>query len=424
MAMNRARNQIFSAFGQATPYSLLFAGVIIKYFTTGGIFFNTKLWDWERDMFDQVDGRDFFSYLMLRDSVGYSIIPMRSVVWGIAHLADGEMRAIFLRLIVIFIQVGAFYCATLLLSPKTSNATRAYTFFLLIFLPVEDVNYIHHVGYLLLFPQLLMINLLEKRKLKESFILVLLIVFFLNKPINAILLIVYITLKYLTLKKSDLSKTGIISFYFILVGASSIYLLAYLILPRDLGMQLISPSDNLIQLLINIPYIVSVIVFPAITIGLVGFVKLLSFDSWIPFIGLFCLFTTIILLICAFQKRKVLWKTATLKEQRDDNLILSLFLVSYFMVYTIGNFYWVTVFPLWELSYPAHIWMRWSVTPAVLLVLLIMNWIDRNSQPITFSPIKSKKNTSTAVLKFNFILLQYIFLWILAHSYLQRWWIS
>jgi hypothetical protein len=91
-------------------------------------------------------------------------------------------------------------------------------------------------------------------------------------------------------------------------------------------------------------------------------------------------------------------------------------------VFSIGNFYWITVFPLWNLPYPSHIWMRWSVTPAVFIVLILFSWVDRALRFYGSNDQGIKRQNRLICWVMATILLQYIVLWIVGHSYLQRWW--
>lgn len=402
-----------------STFYLILVGIIAKWTTSGGLSFNSKIWDFERDMFNQIAGRSFFSFLFIRDSAGYPIIPMRSIVWVIGNLFDGELRNVTLRLFVILIQVSSFYFAAQLLPGYVSSATRRFSYFILLLLPAEDLNYIHHVGYLLLFPQLYLIHFLDSPNKIKKLAGLICIVFLLNKPITASLLIIYMLIRIFM---KDFVNARTIILYFAVIIFSALYLITYLVLPRDLEMPLVSPFDSSPQIVMALPYLVSVITVPSISIGLIGVANLFSVTSLIDVIGYILFFFFLVVVVLVIQKIRPLLKHL---EKRDRQLLFSfvlLFLTSYLFVFTIGNFYWVTVFPLWELSYPSHIWMRWSIVPAVLLVLLIVSALDLTFQNSKIEPeISSFKLTLSGSVLFV-IVMQYLLLWILGFPYLQRWW--
>lgn len=403
---------------KSTIYWIVLA-IIIKFITSGGFSFNNRLWDFERDMFNQITGRGFFSFIFLRDSAGYPIIPMRSAVWVIGSLFDSESWAIVLHFLVLLIQVFSFYLATKLLPQYVSSTSRRFAFLILLLIPAEDINYIHHVGYLLLFPQLYLVRSLDKSSIKKSIASIFLILFFLNKPINAILLIIYILVRFASKNEVKLRH---VSWYFIVITSSSIYILIYLILPRDLEMPLLYPFDSPLQFITVLPFIASAITIPSISIGLIGATKLISVNSLLHIIGFAVTLILAIVMVQSTRRIKTLVKLIQKDERQNLLEILLLFLASYSLVFTVGNFHWVTVFPIWELSYPSHVWMRWSIVPGVLLVILIISAVDLISQKSNFVLKISSFSLAPNNLLLLGIVTQYILLWMLGYPYLQRWW--
>ena len=410
---------IAKALSQKSTIYWIALGIIIKYITSGGYSFNNRLWDFERDMFNQITGRGFFSFLFFRDSAGYPIIPTRSAVWVIGSLFDSELWAIILHFLVILIQVFSFYLAIKLLPQYVSSTSRRFAFLILLLIPAEDINYIHHVGYLLLFPQLYLVRSLGESSIKKSIASIFLILFFLNKPINAILLIIYILVRFAS---KNVVKLRHVSLYFVVITSSSLYILLYLIFPRDLEMALLYPFESALQVITVLPYIASAIIIPSISIGLIGATRLISANSLLHIIGFAVTLILAMVMVQSTRRIKPLVKLIQKDERQKLLEILLMFLASYSLVFTIGDFYWVTVFPLWELSYPSHVWMRWSIVPGVFLVLLIISAIDLISQKSNFV----LKIFSFSLAPNNLLLLgivtQYILLWMLGYSYLQRWW--
>lgn len=121
--------------------------IAFKWFVSQDPSFNSKLLDDENEWFDELNGRKGFDYLFLRDIPGYFVIPLRLVLLSISKL---EFPVEFsVRIFVTLTQVLCIWILTQTLFQKNMRL-RILVFAALTLIPLEDLNYLHNVGYFFL----------------------------------------------------------------------------------------------------------------------------------------------------------------------------------------------------------------------------------------------------------------------------------
>jgi hypothetical protein len=374
-----------------------------------GFAFSRKFWDDEVGWHETAMQKQLLSYIFLRDAPGYSIPAPRLVMWLISRIPlTIEIQALTLHVFVYTVQAICFFYLLRYLSSLGlgKNIRKLLPVFLLF--PIEDLNYLHNVGYLAIFPVLYSFErYLKERKLKYGVCLLIISLIAITKPISAIIILAYFCVRiFQSRNQTDLfliKNVWIISLFcaYILV-----YLSIYYFLPHSLNIPFNSNPKNIFPLIVNFPYILGASLFPALYIGLVGAIRLLQLHSLEPIVGVLLYILPILGLGAIYSKLKRL----RLKLDLATKNIIFLFILSYILVYSIGNSYWITRFPLWDLEVPQHIFARWSSTlPSLASSIAI----------VVASKFVSFKTISFLVW---FQILQIILLMIFAHPYLIRWW--
>ena len=377
---------------------------LYKVFWLPGFRFNSNIWDDENRFVSQVLGKSFLNNLFHRDAPGYWIFLNRIISWIDVSVFNNSAFAIR-NVVIVMILFSSYFGAKLLceFTGEIAPTTRNFYFIVLTVIPIEDLNYLHNVGYLFFLPIFWFILNARNFKIKKLIFLGLLILILLNKPIVALLTIVLVIVTYLNLRKkvSKEYKIFLISIAFY----SFIYLIVYFVLPHEWDTPVTRNTSFVFPAFANFPFLLASIIFPSIYIGALGFLIKFKLSSIIWVFGIGIYLVPILILFLAFFKKKL-----PAIRDRLVLLILGLLGTEYLSVYSLSNSYWITKFPLWNIQVPQHLFMRWSA----LFPYLGIFFIGR-----IFSV--SNRNTYFKVLML-FIMIQNILLSILAHNFLIRYW--
>jgi len=114
--------------------------------------FNSHLWDdeiiWEEDYKD----KSLIDYITYRDAPGYFVILPR-LIHAFAHLVPGNNFPLSLRSILIALNIFTiFFAAKLLVDPDKDAPSFLLMFCCFSSIYVEDLNYLHNLGYFFIFP--------------------------------------------------------------------------------------------------------------------------------------------------------------------------------------------------------------------------------------------------------------------------------
>ena len=388
----------------------LIAAFFFKWQVAQGSAVTGNLFDDENQWQSDIDDRSAVEYIFLRDLPGYFVIPMRLVLLGINWL--GLPPEVSVR---VFVTLAQLFCFWILVNVTLHNnqKIKLLTFAALVLVPLEDMNYLHNVGYLfglvIASTWVTSHQTTKRRQITLAFVCGFLIV----KPLVALIVLTSIFLDVVFFRRSRESK-GMTWFESILILISTCYLMTYFLLPNDFESPESFSLAAIGKALFNSSWILSSTLLPGFVIGLIGFLRLESGKDIANLVGgVFWTITTLTSIIFIYRYRiKVLnFNRAIFFEHKTSNIRrLSLIsFTSYLSVYTVSNFAWISIWPLWELAYSPRLWMRWASNVPILittLTVLILLYQGRSKMASHFLCL---------------LICQYFFLWLLARDILIRW---
>ena len=390
------------------PWILL--AFAFKFFIASGRSFNSRLYDDENSWVLDMANRSSIDYIFHRDLPGYFIIPFRTYLLIMRGIDFDYTSAI--RYSVILIQL---FCILLFVLSLTSLGLKSKLglFSILVVIPIEDLNYLHNIGYMLSLPIFaLYMASIKKSKLTQA-VLGGLAGLLITKPLVALALLLLIfsdTFTQRLLRKKVVAN----SFFLIVLGLlAAVYLLLYFILPNDFDSPESFKAATSIKVVIQAPWILATAFIPAINIGFKGIVHQTMDNTASSIVGLivYKLSLVLILALLSLFRQSVNFseQISNERQDREKQVIALLLFWAYLASFTVSNFAFVTEFPLWKLAYTPRIWMRWSSMIPFLVISLLVIFIEREH--------RSKFIRHLPAL----ILLQYVGLWSLGHSNLIRW---
>lgn len=376
---------------------VILAIINLRLFWLPGFEFNSKNWDDEIGWIDDSQSRSAFEFIFYRDAPGYFVFVPRLLIL-IGEFNPNVLSVSSLRILVLFVQL---ICISFAVSCVVSWASK-WKLWLMLFSTlsltyVEDLNYIHNVGYLFIFP---IYFLIFKRFSDNKFIpfyLILIACLLISKPFTAVITLCLVFL-FLFVSRS-FNKT------LVLLGAYSLfYLLSYLVLPHRWETPFNSDPFTLVKVVVDLPWIVFATLLPSLYIGAMGVIRIVEN---LELRLLFGLALNLMAVVIAYVLRIDIVKTLKSMSLNAKGLLL-IFVLNYALVFSANDSFWVKHFPLYLMDSPQFLWARWS---AIL--------------PFTFMLIIGSLHTINDVLKRNIYLAvsaQWLLLMIAGNSWLRRYW--
>jgi len=381
-------------------YLLIAIIFFYRLFFLPGASFNTQLWDDELQWRVDRESKSVIDWILYRDAPGYFVVFPR-IIFLLAEnipILNFEVR---LRIILIFIQIVCLFFASKLNRNTNNRPIEFIAFFALLSVWIEDLNYLHNIGYLFLFPLLYII--LSKRKLSLSFqgLKLIIVLILIAKPITALILVTIIFGSILTNFIKKRYKFNL--FEFLTIIYCVLYLISYFILPKRWDTPFNSDVSSIFPAIVNISWIIGAALIPYIYIVLPGIFNLMNAQTLLPYVGII-LYIMPTLLFLKYYRTIALWFKGSLLN--NYYLYVSL-AVTYASTYSLSTISWITHFPLWDGNSPNLLWGRWSaiVYYTILLILSALN-------------IKTK----TKLIFLVMIIFQNFTLQIFGAEYLRRWW--
>jgi hypothetical protein len=368
-----------------------------RLFWLPGLTFNSENWDDEIGWLKDSSSRSPIEYLFYRDAPGYFVlIPRLLILIGKVHPYVGEFSS--LRLIVILVQFICFATAAACVVKWHQNWKLWILIFSTLSLTyIEDLNYIHNIGYIFIFPIFLFTfaRILNNRNI--PFVLLFAGMMLISKPFTAVIVILLSMVYFVKFKQQQVK-------LFFLGGYSFVYLVSYIVLPHRWNTPFNLDFATLIKIGFDFPWILFSSLFPAISIGALGILRIINQ----PFLrDIFGVSVYLLWVLIVWKHRKWI-RIEILKVSRLTSSLFCIFLINYFLVFSGGDSFWIKSFPLFRLDSPQFLWARWSsVIPLVFVTLIV--------------------SLANIPLKFRSYLLimistQWFFLSILGQSWLRRYW--
>ena len=396
--------------GHSIASFTLVAAVFFKWYVTQGSAFNSQLFDDENQWKSDIVGRSSAEYLFLRDLPGYFVIPMRFVLLFIDQV--GLSPEISVRLFVTITQVLCFWILVQVLF-RYDFKIKLLTFVTLTLIPLEDLNYLHNVGYL--FALVITSAWIQSFRVSRRLQIVLALIcgFLIVKPLVALILLSSILIDVAFFRRSQESKK-ITRFELVFSLICICYLVTYFLLPNDFDSPESISLVAIAKALFNLSWIYSSILLPLFNFGLIGFLRLEYGREIANSSGaLIWSLATLTSFFVFYKYRSTIFSSRHLLNwtQRSSSLkrLTLVTCVTYLSVYTVTNFAWVAIWPLWELAYSPRLWMRWaSNVPILFTSAVVLLLVNRNR----------KKMAAYLLIS---LIVQYSLLWIFARDVLIRW---
>ena len=381
-------------------YSLIAIVFLYRLFFLPGASFNTQLWDDELQWRVDRKAKSVIDWIFYRDAPGYFVIFPR-IIFLFAENIPFLNFEVSLRITLIVIQIVCLFFASKLIRKVKNRPLEFVVFFALLSVWIEDLNYLHNIGYLFLFPLLYLI--LSKRESCLSFqgLRFILVPILIAKPITALILFTIIFSSILIRSIRRCYKFDLFKFFMLIYCV--LYLISYFILPRRWDTPFNTDVSSIFPAIVNISWIIGAAIIPYVYIVLPGIFRLIGLETLLPYVGA-VLYLTPILLFLKYYRTIAIW----FKDSLSNNYYLYASLaVTYASTYSLSSISWITDFPLWGGNSPNLLWGRWSaiVYYTILLILGALN-------------IKTK----TKLVFFVIIIFQNFTLQIFGAEYLRRWW--
>ncbi len=389
---------------------ILVIASLFKWYVTQGSDVNDKLLDDENQWMSDLRQRSSFEYLFLRDQPGYFVIPMRLVLLMINQL--GINPATTVRLFVTLTQICCFWVITDAVFKRRQDV-KFLTFITLVMIPLEDLNYLHNVGYL--FALVIIATWIQTTVMgrRTQTALAFACGFLIVKPLVALIMLTSIFMYVLFFRRPGGAKR-ITRFESIFCSVSAAYILAYLLMPNNWNSPESLSLVNIGKAIFNYTWILCSVLLPIVNIGGMAFLRLEYGGGIANFSGAFIWSMSTFTCFMLLPKRRVIFsKFHTWNNQNPKNeTLIKLVLVScmtYLSVYSVSNFAWVTIWPLWELAYTPRLWMRWAGNvPILFTVTIALFLLQKNTNKITSYFLST-------------LIIQYSLLWLFARDFLTRW---
>ena len=381
-------------------YSLIAIVFFYRLFFLPGASFNTQLWDDELQWKVDREDKSVIDWIFYRDAPGYFVVFPR-IIFLLAESIPIVNFEVSLRMILIFIQVVCLFFASKLNRNAKNRPLEFAVFFALLSVWIEDLNYLHNIGYLFLFPLLYLILSKRESSLLFQGLRFILVIILIAKPITALVLLTIIFSSILICSIRRCYKFNLFEFFMLIYCVS--YLISYFILPRRWDTPFNSDVSSIFPAIVNISWIIGAAIIPYVYIVLPGIFRLIDLETLLPYVGV-VLYLTPILLFLKYYRTIAIW----FKDSLSNNYYLYASLaVTYASTYSLSSISWITHFPLWGGNSPNLLWGRWSaiVYYTILLILSVLN-------------IKTK----TKLVFFAIIIFQNFTLQIFGAEYLRRWW--
>jgi hypothetical protein len=366
-------------------------------FVLPGLSFNQSVWDDEIGWIKDSNNKSIGEYISYRDAPGYFVFVPRILIL-LGNLVPSLDSISSLRLIVFTVQILCFAAAAACVASfKRDPKFFIFLYFSLLMTYIEDLNYVHNIGYIFIFPIFYLVfkKIIEGEKvpLWRYGLAALLI----SKPFTAVLVIGLVSL-FVWQRTSQTRKLLLFGSY----GLA--YLGTYMLLPNRWETPFNSDPITIVKAVFNLPWVVFSTLNPLIAIGGLGFSRLLGIELFSIIIGSLVYVSSAIVLFS--YRSEVLFQI-----QKFTLLTKSLFLVfliNYLLVFSASDSFWVKYFPLFRLDSPQFIWARWSsVIPlSSLLIVASMSFIAPKVRIIIFS----------------YVTIQWVILLTAANPWLRRYW--
>jgi hypothetical protein len=374
----------------------ILAIINLRLFWLPGLNFSSKIWDDEKAWLDQYQASTIIDFVLQRDGAGYYVFVPK-ILFALAQLIPSFAQIDTLRFSIILIQLTCYaIAASCVFMIKYQKYSWLVLFSALSSTYIEDLNYMHNVGYLFIFP----IYFLTFKRINDGdsvpFSNIFLAAFLICKPFTGVLTIV-LAIFYLRKKSINLK-------LFILTGYSIVYLILYLVLPHDYETPFNTNLSNLFYVIVDLPWILFTALIPAFYIGVFGLVNLLNASDLRLVLGVV---TNLLQFFIIIKFRKQISKNFLGLSFKSKSFLLILFM-NYLMVFSAYDSFWVKNFPLYNFDSPNFIWARWSAVIPLISLLFIAS-LEAFSLRIRLQVLA-------------FIGAQWLLLTILGQQYLVRFW--
>jgi hypothetical protein len=378
--------------------SLLVLVIInLRLFWIPGFEFNTKNWDDEIRWINDSQSRSALEFISYRDAPGYFVFIPRLLIL-IGDLNPSILSLSSLRVLVLLIHL---ICISFAVACVVSFSEK-WRLWLILFSTlsltyVEDLNYIHNVGYLFIFPIYFLVFKRFSEKKVIPFYLLFVACLLISKPFTAVI-VLSLVLLFLFSNRSLEKKL-------LALGAYSLtYLLCYFVLPHRWETPFNSDPFTLVKILIDLPWIVFATLFPSLYIGAMSAIRIFEIPELRLVVGL-ALNLMAIGTVYAFRSKLVdIFRGVSLNTK---GLIL-IFVINYVLVFSASDSFWIKHFPLYLMDSPWFLWARWSAVLPFALMLIIGS-LHRLNDVL-------KRNIYFAVSA------QWVVLLIAGNSWLRRYW--
>jgi len=251
--------------------SFLFAILLItifRFYWLPGYSFSQRNWDDEIGWINDSKSMSSKDYLFYRDAPGYFVvIPRLIITLGEIHPSIGPFSS--LRVLVLIVQLLCFStAASCVIHDKENWQSWLLVFTTLSFTYIEDLNYVHNLGYLFIFPIVYMVFGRISQGLSLKMHHVIFSMLLVSKPFTAVILLFLVLLYY---KYSEKARLALL----LLASYSFFYLGTYALLPHRWDSPLNFEFLALVKVLFDLPWIAFSIFFPTLSIGAMGVFRVL-----------------------------------------------------------------------------------------------------------------------------------------------------
>lgn len=384
----------------AKPLSVVFVVLsfcVIRLFVLPGLSFNQSVWDDEIGWIEDSNNKSVSEYIFYRDAPGYFVFVPRILIL-LGNLVPSIDSVSSLRLIVFAVQILCFAAAAAcVVSFRRDSKFFIFLYLSLLMTYVEDLNYVHNIGYIFIFP---IFHLVFKKIIEGEQVPLWrygLAALLISKPFTAVIIICLVA--FFVWQRANQTRK------LLLFGSYSLaYLGTYMLLPNRWETPFNSDPITIVKAVVNLPWVVFSSLNPLIAIGGLGFSRLLGIHLFSIVIGSLVYVSFAIALYS--YRSEVLFQI-----QKFTLLTKSLFLVfltNYVLVFSASDSFWVKYFPLFRLDSPQFIWARWSsVIPlSFLLIVASMSFIVPRVRMMIFS----------------YVTIQWVILLAAANPWLRRYW--
>lgn len=384
----------------AKPLSIVFVVLsfyAIRLFVLPGLSFNQSVWDDEIGWIKDSNNKSVGEYISYRDAPGYFVFVPRILIL-LGNLFPSIDSISSLRLIVFTVQILCLAAAAACVARFRSDSKFfIFLYFSLLMTYIEDLNYVHNIGYIFIFP----IFYLVFSKIIEGEEVPLwrygLAAILISKPFTAVIVIGLVAL-FVWQRTNQARKLLFFGSY------SLAYLGTYMLLPNRWETPFNSDPITIVKAVFDLPWVVFSTLNPLIAIGGLGFSRLLGIELFSIIIGFLVYILSAIALFS--YRSEVLFQI-----QKFTLLTKSLFLIfltNYLLVFSASDSFWVKHFPLFRLDSPQFIWARWSSVIPLSSLLIVAS--------MTFLAPRVR------IMIFSYVTIQWVILFTVANPWLRRYW--